>query len=135
MPARTPHRLRLVFTTASSEEQAAAVARTLVSEQLAACVNIVGPMRSIYRWRDAIEDEREYLLIIKTRATLYIKVEKRIRELHNYEVPEVISASIDRGSPPYIKWLLESTSPGRAGKRVRRTRARWSMPPRGQGGC
>jgi periplasmic divalent cation tolerance protein len=92
MPSRTPpHKLRLIFSTASSEEQAVSMARTLVSEQLAACVNIVGPMRSIYRWRDAIEDDREFLLLIKTRASLYIKVEKRIRELHTYEVAEVIS--------------------------------------------
>ncbi|MBI3759761.1 MAG: divalent-cation tolerance protein CutA [Deltaproteobacteria bacterium] len=58
-----------------------------------------------------MEDDREFLLAIKTRATLYVKVEKRIRELNTYEVPEVVSASIDRGSPPYVKWLLESTGP------------------------
>jgi periplasmic divalent cation tolerance protein len=111
MPSRTPHKLRLIFSTVSSEEQAASIAQTLISERLAACVNIIGPIRSIYRWQDAVEDDREFLLAIKTRATLYVKVEKRIRELHTYEVPEVISASIDRGSPPYVKWLLESTGP------------------------
>ena len=120
MPTRTPHRLRLIFTTASSEEQAASIARTLVAEQLAACVNIVGPIRSIYRWNNAIEDETEFLLIAKTRATSYVKVEKRIRELHSYEVPEVISANIDRGSPPYVKWLLESTLPPAGARRTRR---------------
>jgi periplasmic divalent cation tolerance protein len=99
--------------TTASEEQAASIARVLVSERLAACVNIVGPVRSIYRWRDAVEDEREYLLVIKTRATLYMKVETRVRELHTYEVPEVLSLSADRGSPPYIKWLLDSTGPVR----------------------
>jgi periplasmic divalent cation tolerance protein len=113
MPSRTPHKLRLIFSTASSEEQAASIARTLVDERLAACVNIVGPIRSIYRWREAIEDEREFLLLIKSRATLYIKVEKRIRELHSYEVAEVISTTIDRGSPPYVKWMLETTGPRR----------------------
>jgi periplasmic divalent cation tolerance protein len=113
MPSRTPHKLGLIFSTASSEEQAASIARTLVDERLAACVNIVGPIRSIYRWREAIEDEREFLLLIKSRATLYIKVEKRIRELHSYEVAEVISTSIDRGSPPYVKWMLETTGPRR----------------------
>ena len=124
MPSRTPHKLRLILSTASSEEQAAAIARTLVDERLAACVNIVGPIRSIYRWRDMIEDEREYLLLIKTRATLYIKVEKRIRELHSYEVAEVISTSIDRGSPPYVQWMLETTGPQRAPESPRRTRRR-----------
>ena len=109
MPARTPHKLRVILSTTGSEEQALAIARALVSERLAACVNIIGPIRSVYRWRDAIEDEQEYLLLIKTRATSYVKVERRVRELHTYEVPEVLALSADRGSPPYIKWLLEST--------------------------
>jgi periplasmic divalent cation tolerance protein len=114
MPLRTPHRLRVIFATTGSEESALTIARALVSERLAACVNIVGPVRSIYRWRDAVEDDREYLLVIKTRATLYMKVETRVRELHTYEVPEVLAVIADRGSPPYVKWLLESTGPPRA---------------------
>jgi periplasmic divalent cation tolerance protein len=114
MPLRTPHRLRVIFATTGSEESALTIARALVSERLAACVNIVGPVRSIYRWRDAVEDDREYLLVIKTRATLYMKVEARVRELHTYEVPEVLAVVADRGSPPYVKWLLESTGPIRA---------------------
>ena len=113
MPARTPHKIRVIFATTGSEEQAVTIARALVVERLAACVNIVGPIRSIYRWRDAVEDDREYLLIIKTRATLYIKVETRVRELHSYELPEVLAVTADRGSPPYLKWLLESTGPTR----------------------
>jgi len=113
MPARTPHKMRVIFVTASSEEQAVSISRALVGERLAACVNIVGPVRSIYRWRDGIEDEREYLLIIKTRATLYMKVETRVREMHTYEVPEVLAVTADRGSPPYIQWLLDSTGPVR----------------------
>ena len=113
MPARTPHKLRAIFTTTGTEEHALSIARALVSERLAACVNIIGPIRSVYRWRDAIEDDREYLLLIKTRATLYMKVENRVRELHTYEVPEVLALSLDRGSPPYIKWLLDSTGPER----------------------
>jgi periplasmic divalent cation tolerance protein len=125
MPARTPHKLRAILTTTGTEEQALAIARALVSERLAACVNIIGPIRSVYRWRDAIEDEREYLLLMKTRATLYMKVERRVRELHTYEVPEVIALSLDRGSPPYIKWLLESTGAERATAKSR-TRKRSS---------
>jgi len=120
MPARTPHRLRAILTTTGTEEQALSIARALVSERLAACVNIIGPVRSVYRWRDAIEDDREFLLLIKTRATLYMKVERRVRELHTYEVPEVIALSMDRGSPPYIKWLLESTGAERMVKNRRR---------------
>ena len=119
MPSRSP-RLSLVFTTASSEEQAVSIARAIVMDRLAACVNIVGPMRSIYRWRDAIEDDQEYLLLIKTRTALYAKLEKRIGALHTYEVPEVIAATIDRGSPPYVRWLLDSTSARRPRKRPKR---------------
>ena len=109
MPARTPHKMRVIFVTTESEEQAVQIARTLVAERLAACVNIVGPVRSIYRWRDGVKDDREYLLIIKTRALLYMKVETRVREMHTYEIPEVLALNADRGSPPYIQWLLDST--------------------------
>ncbi len=109
MPTRTAHRLRAILVTTGSEEQARSIARVLVGERLAACVNIIGPIRSIYRWREAVEDEPEYLLLIKTRAQLYDKVERRVRELHTYEVPEVLALAIDRGSRPYVQWLLEST--------------------------
>ena len=113
MPARTPHKMRVIFVTTESEEQAVQIARTLVAERLAACVNIVGPVRSIYRWRNEVKDDREYLLIIKTRALLYMKVEARVREMHTYEVPEVLALNADRGSPPYIQWMLDSTGPSR----------------------
>lgn len=113
MSARSPHKIRVILVTTGSEEQALSIARALVSERLAACVTIVGPVRSIYRWRDKVEDDREYLLLIKTRATLYVKAEKRVRELHTYEVPEVLALTADRGSPQYLKWLLESSGPPR----------------------
>ena len=113
MPLRTPHKMRVILATTADEEQALSIARMLVSERLAACVNVIGPITSVYRWRDAIEDAREFLLLIKTRATLYMKVESRVRELHSYEVPEVLALTADRGSPPYIQWLLASTGPGR----------------------
>ncbi|MGH7949568.1 MAG: divalent-cation tolerance protein CutA [Candidatus Binataceae bacterium] len=101
---------RLVLVTASSEEEAASIGRTLVEERLAACTNLIGPIRSIYRWQGNVEDEREYLLVIKTRAELYPKIEKRVRELHSYQTPEVISVQILDGSAPYLAWLLESTA-------------------------
>src|SRR5260370_29643142 len=103
MPARTPHRLSLILTATGVEEHALSIARVLVSERLAACVNIIGPIRSVYRWRDAIEDDREFLLLIKTRASLSTKVERRVRELHTYEVPEVLSLSAGRGPAPAIQ--------------------------------
>ncbi len=105
--------------TTSTEEQAASIARALVGDRLAACVNIIGPVRSVYRWRDAVEDDREFLLVIKTRTALYTKVERRVREMHSYEVPEIISLPLDRGSPPYLKWLLDSTAARGIGKRKR----------------
>jgi periplasmic divalent cation tolerance protein len=125
MPARTPHKLRAVLVTTGSEIEAVSIARTLVEERLAACVNIIGPMRSIYRWRDGVSDDPEYLLVIKSRATMYMKIETRVRELHSYDVPEVIALTIDRGSPPYIQWLLDSTGPLRvASEHVVRKRTR-----------
>ena len=110
MPARTPHKMRVILVTTESEEQSVQIARTLVAERLAACVNIVGPVRSIYRWRDAVEDESEFLLLIKTRASLLGRVERRVIELHSYEVPEVLTLAPSGGSAAYLGWLLESTA-------------------------
>ncbi len=110
--------------TVGSEEQAVAISRALVNERLAACVNIVGPIRSIYRWRRKVEDDREYLLLIKTRATLYVRVERRVRELHTYETPEVLALTADRGSPPYVNWLLESTGLRRVVQKRRTAKAK-----------
>ena len=105
--------------TAASEEQAASIAQALVGERLAACANIVGPIRSIYRWQGEVQNDSEHLMLIKTRASLMSKIVRRVRELHSYEVPEVIALSIGDGSKPYLEWLLDSTSSapaGRAGK-------------------
>lgn len=101
---------RLVLVTAGSERQALGIARTLVEERLAACVNVVGRVRSVYRWREAVEEAREYLLIIKTRAVLYPRVEQRVRKLHTYEVPEILSIALDQGHQAYVKWLFDSTA-------------------------
>lgn len=112
---------RIVLSTAAAEEQARSIARRLVDEHLAACVNIVGPIRSIYRWRDAIEEDTEFLLLIKTRAPLVARVERRVIELHSYEVPEVLAIAPPEGSAGYLAWLMESTT---AGSRVARRGAR-----------
>ena len=124
MPARTPHKMRVILVTTESEEQSVQIARTLVAERLAACVNIVGPVRSIYRWRDAVEDESEFLLLIKTRASLLGRVERRVIELHSYEIPEVLAIAPSGGSPDYLRWLFESTAqkPKRAQARATRRR-------------
>lgn len=96
-----------------SEDEATKIARVLVEERLAACVNVVGPVRSIYRWRGAVEDAGEHLLIVKIRARMYAKVERRVKELHSYEVPEVIALPLAAGSRRYLEWLLEATAVAR----------------------
>jgi periplasmic divalent cation tolerance protein len=110
--------------TAGREQEARSIARQLVDERLAACVNVVGPVRSVYRWRDAIEEEPEFLLLIKTRANLLARVERRVIELHSYEVPELLAIAPSGGSAAYLGWLLESTAsePARAGARAKRGR-------------
>ncbi len=102
-------RASVVFAVTGGESEAEKIARVLVDEKLAACANIIGPVRSIYRWRAKVEDAREYLIMIKTRASLYSRVERRIRELHSYEVPEVIALSIGKGSRPYLDWICDNT--------------------------
>jgi periplasmic divalent cation tolerance protein len=114
MAARKASVARVVMVTVAGEAQGVAIARSLVAERLAACVNLIGPIRSIYRWREAIEDEHEYLLLIKTSGRMYRKLERRVRELHSYEVPEVMALRPDDASNPYIDWILGSTGPRRA---------------------
>jgi periplasmic divalent cation tolerance protein len=104
----------VVFITAANEENAAAIGRALVEERLAACANLIGPIRSIYRWRDAVEDASEHLLLIKTRAGRYPALQARVKQLHTYEVPEIIAVDIEKGSPPYLEWVRETTAPDRA---------------------
>ncbi|HEV3111866.1 MAG TPA: divalent-cation tolerance protein CutA [Candidatus Binataceae bacterium] len=104
----------IVFVTTASEEEAAAIGRALVEERLAACANLVGPIRSIYRWREAVEDASEHLLLIKTRASLFAALQARVKQLHSYEVPEIIAVEIKQGSPQYLDWIGESTAQTRA---------------------
>jgi periplasmic divalent cation tolerance protein len=108
MPASEP---RIVLVTTGDEQQAQSIAHHLVDERLAACVNIVGPIRSVYRWRDAVEDDPEFLLLIKTRASLLGRLERRVLELHSYEVPEVLALAPSGGSAAYLGWLFQATVP------------------------
>jgi periplasmic divalent cation tolerance protein len=115
---------RIVLSTVGREQEARAIARRLVDERLAACVNIVGPIRSVYRWRDAVEEEPEFLLLIKTRASLLRRLERCLIELHSYEVPEMLALAPGGGSAAYLGWLLESTAakPARRAARARGAR-------------
>ncbi len=99
----------VVFVTCGSEEEAVKIAHALVEEHLAACVNIVSPIRSIYRWEGKIWDEKEWLLVIKTRRQRFQEIETRVKSIHSYSVPEVISLPITDGSSPYLGWLMEMT--------------------------
>jgi periplasmic divalent cation tolerance protein len=99
----------VVLSTAGSEDEAARIGRALVAERLAACVNVVGPIRSIYRWEGAVEDGREWLLVVKARAADLAGLEARIRALHSYEVPEVLALPVYGGAAAYLAWLDEAT--------------------------
>ncbi len=95
----------VVFSTFPSEDKAADIARTLVSEGLCACVNLVPPVRSIYRWQGQLCDERETLAIIKTTRERFDALRERLVALHPYEVPEVIAIPVEAGHPPYLDWV------------------------------
>jgi periplasmic divalent cation tolerance protein len=98
---------RLVLTTASSTEESKKIARALVESRLAACVNIIPRIESVYGWEGKVEEAQEYLLLIKTTAEAFPAVRDKIQELHSYEVPECIALAVDDGSEPYLKWIDE----------------------------
>ena len=99
---------RIVLSTAGSEDEARKLARHLVEHQLAACVNIVPGVESIYRWQGKVESSQEWLLLIKTSAERFPAVRDAIRELHSYDLPECIALTIEDGSPDYLQWLADS---------------------------
>ncbi len=101
---------RLVLTTAGSEEEGRKIAHALVERKLAACVNIVPQIESIYRWQGKVESAREWLLLIKTTSEKFPAVRDAIRELHSYDLPECIAVIIEDGSPEYLQWLAGSVS-------------------------
>ncbi len=99
----------VILVTVSSKEEGLRIARSLVDSRLAACVNIIPGLRSIYRWQGETLDEGEFLLFIKTRMALFEQVEGKIKETHSYEVPEILALPIIRGSETYVNWLNQST--------------------------
>lgn len=100
---------RIVLTTAGSPQEAEKIARALVEGRLAACVNIVPQIQSVYRWKDKIEQETEWLLIIKTKGNVFESVADAIKELHSYELPECVMLEVDSGSERYLNWIRENT--------------------------
>ena len=100
----------LVLVTTSGKDEAATIADALVSEQIAACVNIIDSVQSVYRWEGKIAHDSEALMIIKTTDDRYDDLERRVKQLHSYSTPEVIAMRIERGSREYLAWLGESVS-------------------------
>ena len=99
---------RIVLTTVDSEEGARKIAGELVERRLAACVNILGAMESVYRWQDAVETSAEFMLVIKTTAAAFERVRDVIHELHSYELPECVMLNVEDGSEAYLNWISES---------------------------
>ena len=103
----------VILVTAGSDEEARRIAAALVERRLVACVNLVGPIRSIYRWDGEIRDDPEVLLIVKTIRERFAAVEQAVRELHSYDVPEVIAVAVEQGSLPYLNWIAGSLTTDR----------------------
>lgn len=100
----------VVLTNLPDREAALRLAHELVARRLAACVNVLAECASVYRWRGAVEDAREVPVLIKTRAVRFAEVEAAIRELHPYELPEIIAVPVVRGCDDYLRWVADETS-------------------------
>lgn len=99
----------VVFCTCPDQASAERIAATVVEERLAACVNMLPGLTSIYRWREQIQRDTELLLLLKTQGTVYPLLETRIRELHPYDVPEIIALPVRMGSSAYLDWIAANT--------------------------
>ena len=101
----------LVWTTFANEEDAARIVHTLIEERLIACGNLLPGVRSLYRWKGAVADEREVMAILKTRKQDWTALLSRLHELHPYEVPECIAVRVAAGAPRYMAWLESALDP------------------------
>ena len=99
----------VVLVTASGEEEAARIGRALVEERLAACVNIVKGLRSIYLWKGKVEDEPEVLILVKTRRQRLEQITARVKSLHSYTLPEIVALPVEGGSADYLGWIAQET--------------------------
>ena len=98
----------VVMVTCASDAEAQKIADALVAERLAACASIIGPIRSIFRWQGAVARESELLLLMKTTPERFDALSRRVKELHSYQVPEIIALPVVAGSPDYLAWVRES---------------------------
>jgi len=101
----------IVFMTASNREEAVKIVRTLLEERLIACGNIIDPVSSFFWWQGKIAEEKETLVIMKSHEKLFKKLSKRVRELHSYDVPEILALPIVDGSSSYLEWLKRCLEP------------------------
>ena len=98
----------VILVTAGSLRESKKIARHLVEERLAACVNISAPVRSLYRWKGKVNEDREFLMLIKSSRELFGEIQAAIRRLHSYTTPEIICLPIVDGSPDYLQWINDS---------------------------
>ena len=103
----------VVLMTAGSREEAARLAEMLVGARLAACVQIMPEMQSVYRWKGKIQREPEFLLLAKTTAERFVELEREVRALHSYETPEIVALPVAAASAPYLEWLTGTVKPQR----------------------
>jgi periplasmic divalent cation tolerance protein len=101
----------LVLTNVPERAAAERLADMLVEEQLAACVNILAPCRSVYRWKGAMQHDEEHPMLIKTTTERYAALEQALRAAHPYELPEIIAVPVERGLPAYLEWIAAETQP------------------------
>ena len=101
----------VVLSTCASAEEAERLARRVIDDRLAACVNVLSPVRSFYRWKGEIEDSAEWLLIIKSTRGLFEALRAELETAHTYEVPEAIAIPIVEGSPNYLSWIEQELRP------------------------
>jgi periplasmic divalent cation tolerance protein len=99
----------LVMTTLPDRASAETLAESLVGSKVAACVNILAPCRSVYRWKDAVQHDEEHPMLIKTTPERYSELESAIRAGHPYELPEIIALPVERGLPAYLDWVATET--------------------------
>ena len=100
----------LILTTVESHSEARKIATALVERRLAACVNIIPKVQSVYRWKDKVESAEEFLLLVKTVKVQQKQVQSAIRELHSYELPECLAIAVDSGSSEYLQWITDSVT-------------------------
>jgi periplasmic divalent cation tolerance protein len=103
----------LVFTNLPERAAAERLADALVAKRLAACINILAPCRSVYRWQGAVQHEEEHPVLIKTTRAAYAELEAEIRAHHPYELPEIVAVPIERGLPAYLDWVVAQTASSR----------------------